>query len=381
MNRKIKIGINLLFINKFPGGSVTYSKKLLEAISVIDTENEYFVYVNKDCKESDFVFGKNFKVKVLPFSNSNVFKRYLWEQFVLPFYIQNDKIFLLHSLGYVTPFLTRKKKVVSILDINYIGHGGDMDFLKRILLGTMVSFSAWFSTKIITISNFSKSQIIRYTKIDHNKISVTYLSGSNDFVIDEQEQFDKVIEKYNLHGAYIIAFSSPSPHKNIKNLLIAFKILVVKYDKLKLVLVGYQSKNGELMEFIEKENLSSKVVFTGYVPDEEVYPLICASKVFVFPSRYEGFGIPILDAQTCKVPIASSNAASLPEIGGKGVTYFNPESANEMADTISKYIENEEFASKSIRLNTENRVLFSWEKTAKETISIYMNIINKIQHH
>jgi hypothetical protein len=193
MNKKNKIGINLLFINtKFPGGSVTYAKKLLEAISLIDTENEYFIYIHKDCKVSDFVFGTNFKVKVLPFTNSNVYKRYLWEQFVLPFYIQNDKINLLHSLGYVTPILTRKKKVVSILDINYIGHGGEMNFLKRILLGTMVSFSAWVSIKIITISNFSKSQILKYTKINPNKITVTYLSGSNDLMIDEQKQFEKV---------------------------------------------------------------------------------------------------------------------------------------------------------------------------------------------
>jgi glycosyltransferase involved in cell wall biosynthesis len=378
MNKKNKIGINLLFINtKFPGGSVTYAKKLLEAISLIDTENEYLIYIHKDCKVSDFVFGTNFKVKVLPFSNSNVYKRYLWEQFVLPFYIQNDKINLLHSLGYVTPILTRKKKVVSILDINYIGHGGEMNLLKRILLGTMVSFSAWVSIKIITISNFSKSQIVKYTKINPNKISVTYLSGSNDFMIDEQKQFEKVLAKYNLNDPYIIAFSSPSPHKNIKNLLIAFKILAVKYDKLKILLVGYQNKSNELMEFIEKENLSSKVIFTGFVPDEEVYPLISDAKVFVFPSRYEGFGIPILDAQTCKVPIASSNAASLPEIGGKGVIYFNPENANEMSDAINIYLENHELASKSIRLNLENRVLFSWEKTAKETISIYKNILNK----
>jgi glycosyltransferase involved in cell wall biosynthesis len=378
MNKKNKIGINLLYINtKFPGGSVTYAKRLLKAISLIDTENEYIIYIHKDCIVSDFDFGTNFKVKILPFSNSNVYKRFLWEQFVLPFYIQNDKINLLHSLGYVTPILTRKRKVVSILDINYIGHGGEMNFLKRILLGTMVSLSAWVSRKVITISNFSKSQIIKYTKINPNKISVTYLSGSIDSEFVELKQIDKVLAKFNLYDPYIIAFSSPSPHKNIKNLLIAFKILAVKNDKLKILLVGFQSKNNELKEFIEKENLSSKVIFTGYVPDEDVYPLISKAKVFVFPSRYEGFGIPILDAQTCKVPIASSNAASLPEIGGNGVVYFNPENTNEISDAINIFLENHKLASKSIRLNLENRVLFSWEKTAKETISIYRNMLNE----
>jgi len=377
MNKKNIIGINLLFINtKFPGGSITYAKKLLEAISLIDIDNEYFIYIHKDCKALDFEFGPNFKVKVLPFSNSNVYKRYLWEQFILPFYIEKHKISIIHSLGYVTPLLSRKIKVVSILDINYIGHGGQMNFLKRILLGIMVTLSARFSNKIITISNFSKDQIIKYTKVNPKKIFVTYLSGSNDTIIDDKKNFEKIIEKYSLHDPYIIAFSSPSPHKNIENLLFAFKILHTKFKNLKILLVGYQSKSKILMELIEKENLNNSVIFTGYVPDEEIYPLIKQAKVFVFPSRYEGFGIPILDAQMCKVPIASSNAASLPEIGGKSVTYFNPENINEMAETIEFILENNDLAKKSIIDNLENRILFSWEKTAKETLNIYNGILN-----
>jgi glycosyltransferase involved in cell wall biosynthesis len=377
MNNKNRIGINLLFINtKYPGGSVTYAKKLLEAISLIDVDNEYFIYIHRDCKVSDFKYGVNFNVIVLPFSNSNVFVRYLWEQFILPFYIQKDKISLLHSLGYITPILTRITKIVSILDINYIGHGGQMNFSKRILLGSMVSLSAWFSKKIITISNFSKDQIVKYTNVNPNKVSVTYLSGSNDFKIDEKEHFENVLAKYNINDPYIIAFSSTSPHKNIENLLIAFKILHTKYDTLKILLVGYQNKSKNLMKLIEKEKLCCSVIFTGYVPDEEVYPLISQAKVFVFPSRYEGFGIPILDAQACKVPIASSNAASLPEIGGKSVNYFNPENINEMAEAINVYLEDHGIATSSIADNLDNRVLFSWEKTAKETLNIYNEILN-----
>jgi glycosyltransferase involved in cell wall biosynthesis len=378
MNRMSRVGINLLFINpKLAGGSITYAKKVVASIALLDTETEYYIYIHQDCKVADFELGKNFTVRVLPFSYSSVYLRYLWEQFVLPFYLEKDKVDLVHSLGYVTPILTRKTKIVSILDINYQGHGGQMKFSKRVLLGSMVNLSAWFSKKIITISYFSKDQIVKYTKADANKVIVTYLSGSNDLPFEGKSISKDVLEKYNLIDPYIIAFSSPSPHKNIENLLLAFKILVATYPSLKLLLVGHQNKSQALMEVIKKEGLYNSIVFTGFVPDEEVNPLIAGAKVFVFPSRYEGFGIPILDAQMCQVPIASSNAGSLPEVGGKSVSYFNPENPNEMAKAIQLFFEDKSYTESIIKDSLVNRNLFSWEKTAKETLLVYQRILNK----
>ncbi len=377
MNRMSRVGINLLFINpKLAGGSVTYAKKVVASIALLDSETEFYIYIHQDCKGSDFELGKNFTVRVLPFSYRSVYWRYLWEQFVLPFYLEKDKVDLVHSLGYVTPMLTRKTKIVSILDINYRGHAGQMKFYKRFLMGLMVNLSAWVSKKIITISYFSKAQIVKYTKVDSDKIIVTYLSGSNDLPFEGKSNCKKVLEKYSLKDPYMIAFSSPSPHKNIDNLLLAFKILVAKYVNFKLVLVGHQNKSEALMEVIEREGLNNNVVFTGFVPDEEVNPLIAGAKVFVFPSKYEGFGIPILDAQLCQVPIASSEAGSLPEVGGNGVSYFNPENPNEMANAIQLFLEDETYAESIIKDSLINRNLFSWEKTAKETLEVYQRILN-----
>jgi glycosyltransferase involved in cell wall biosynthesis len=373
---KGKVGINLLFINpKLSGGSVTYAKKLVAAIALLDAETEYYIYIHRECKVEDFELGRNITVRVLPFSYSSVYKRYLWEQFVLPFYLEKDKIDLVHSLGYVSPILTRKIKIVSILDINYVGHGGNMKFFKRILLGFMVNLSARLSRTIITISFFSKNQIIKYTKVNPNKISVTYLSGSIDLVFNSTNISENLLNKYQLKGPYIIAFSSPSPHKNIENLLQAFKILVNKYSNLKLLLVGHQSKSEPLMHVINQNGLKKSVVFTGFIPDNEVMPLIAGSKVFVFPSRYEGFGIPILDAQMCKVPVSSSNAGSLPEVGGKYVSYFDPENVSEIVNSISYYFENEIEREESIRGNLKNRAVFSWENTAINTIKIYRDLL------
>ena len=374
-----RVGINLLFINpKLAGGSVTYAKKLLSSIALLDTQTEFYIYIHQEFKIDDLLLGKNFIVRVLPFTYSSVYWRYLWEQLVLPIYLEKDKIDLLHSLGYVTPIFTRKTKVVSILDINYRGHGGKMKFFKRILLGLMVNLSARVSKRIITISCFSKDQIVNYTKINPNKITVTYLSGSNDMHFEGEHISKEVQKKYNLIDPYLIAFSSTSPHKNIENLLLAFKILVAKYSTLKLLLVGHQDKSETITKVINNEGLVNNVVFTGYVPDEEVLPLISGAKVFVFPSRYEGFGIPILDAQMCQVPIASSNAGSLPEVGGKSLSYFDPECPKEIAAAIMIYFKNDDYTKQIILDSLVNRTLFSWKKTAFETLQVYKKLLKKV---
>jgi len=368
-----KIGINLLYINpKLAGGSVTYALNLLEELSIIDTETLYTVYINKDCTALKFKIGSNFRLSVLNFRYTSVYVRYFWEQFVLPFYIFKDKLDLVHSLGYVTPLFTPIKKVVSILDINYKGHSGNMSAHKRKLLGLMVNLSARVSKKIITISEFSKKQIVEHTNTAPDKVLVTLLSGSNDKTIEVNKILDS---KYNFDTPYIIAFSSPSPHKNIERLINAFKLVSMEKQDLKLVLVGHKNKSEYLLDLIIKAKLLEKIIFTGFVPDDDIVPLISSSKLFVFPSLYEGFGIPLLDAQQCNVPVVSSNAGSLPEVGGNGAVYFDPMNSDEMASTILQVLnsnsKDEELKNKGLK----NRESFSWNKTGLQTFELYKTIL------
>ncbi|SDJ32393.1 Glycosyltransferase involved in cell wall bisynthesis [Pedobacter sp. ok626] len=372
-----RIGINLLYINpKLAGGSVTYALKLIKEISRLDSTNEYVIYLNKDCKDFDFEVGSNFSVRVLNFGYSSVYRRYLWEQIILPYYVFIDKIDLLHSLGYVTPIVSTAKKIVSILDINYKGHENNMSKHKRFLLGFMVELSAKVSKKIITISEFSKRQIVLHTNTKPNKIVVTLLSGSSDVINNQYEPSELIFKRYNIKLPYIIAFSSPSPHKNIPKLIDAFEVISNKIPDLSLVLVGHRHKSENLKQIIDEKKLGNKVLFTGFVPDQDVEPLISNAKTFVFPSLYEGFGIPLLDAQVCKVPVASSNAGSLPEVGGDAVRYFNPNKSEEIAEVLLSILENEMISTKLIEAGLENRRRFSWSQTAKQTLDVYKEYLN-----
>jgi hypothetical protein len=158
--RKKKIGINLLYMNrKFTGGSITYGVNLVNELVKLDSFNSYVIYVNKDCKDLPLFLGSNFKFRVIPFYNKIVYVRYFWEQVIFPFIVLFDNLDVLHSLGYVGPLFCPSSHIVSILDLNYKRHVDSMSLSKRILFGFMVRMTSYFSSKIITISNFSKNEI------------------------------------------------------------------------------------------------------------------------------------------------------------------------------------------------------------------------------
>ena len=359
---------------KFSGGSIVYAVNLISELSKLDKNNNYTLYLNKNSMNLQFNFGPNFKCKIIPFSNSNIIIRYFWEQLIFPFILLIDNLDLIHSLGYVGPIICPTKHVVSILDLNYKYHGASMNRLKRVLLGSMINLSAYFSTKIITISHSSKNQICKDLNVKTDKIIVTHLSGSKDVQIDDSHKIN-VKKIYKLFSEFIIAFGSPSSHKNIKGLVLAFSEISLINKDINLLLVGHQEKNNELHNLISKLNLQDRIHFTGFVPDKHVFPLISESKLFVFPSFYEGFGIPILDAQFLGIPVASSNSASLPEIGSDGALYFDPKNTKEMSSVITKILNDDDLSRLLVNKGFNNRLNYSWSKTAKETLKCYNSLV------
>jgi glycosyltransferase involved in cell wall biosynthesis len=375
MSKSITIGVNLLYMNRrLSGGSITYGVNLINELTKLDKINNYIIYVNKDCLDLPILSSPNFKIKVIPFYNRVVYVRYFWEQILFPFYLLKDNLDVLHSLGYVGPIFCPTKHIVSILDLNYKRHVESMSFSKKVLLGSMVKLMSIFSNKIVTISEFSKKEIAEGLNVKEMKILVTHLSGSNDN--HENESTLDIKPLYNIQSDYIIAFGSPSSHKNIIGLISAFSNVNKKYNDIILLLVGHQHNNNELQDYILSLNLKDKVQFTGFVPDEHIFPLISASKLFVFPSFYEGFGIPLLDAQSARTPVACSSAASLPEVGSDGALYFNPYDTVEMESVMIKILQDDVLREKLIKKGSINRSGFSWKKTAEKTLECY-NLNNK----
>lgn len=224
--------------------------------------------------------------------------------------------------------------------------------------------------KIMTVSNFSKAEIVKYLDVNESKIFVNYLGISDTFLKSTNLTINRknVLEKYNTGDNFIIAIGTLEPRKNISGLIRAFQILKSKYNfSGKLIIVG---RKGWINSFSIEENLKKDIIFTGYIEDEHLSILLTSAKAFIFPSFYEGFGLPLIEAMSLGVPVLCSNKASLPEIGGDACEYFDPTDHEEMARKIFWVLEDEKKRNEMSLKGRERANLFTWSNHSERTINI-----------
>lgn len=370
----MRIGLNLLYLLPgIVGGTETYAAGLIRGLAQIDKENEYFVFVNCEAAEWPLPDAPNFHRVVCSVKAISRTKRYLFEQFKLPFLVQSYQLQLLHSLGYVSPVFLPCKSVVSILDIIYDYPGS---FARRQLLKLFAHISAHRTNGILTLSENSKRQIATHLHVSPQKITVTYLAPK---IREESPGVTWTdVKKYlHLNDVYLLALSSFSPSKNIPRLLEALAMLQQELpENMKLVLAGHvPSKGALLLQQVERLNLVKKVIFTGYLSDEKLILLLQHATGFIFPSLYEGFGIPVLEAMAAGTSVACSNAASLPEVAGDAALLFDPLKVDEIAMTIRRLINEPDLRAALVRKGYQNVARFSWKTTAEKTLRVYKTLI------
>lgn len=363
------IALNLLYlIPGVVGGTETYATSLIHALAKADDDNEYVVFVNKDASDLDVTPADNFRRVVCPFIALRRIVRYSWEQAILPLQLRREAPDLVHSLGYVAPLAARGPHVVSVHDVNYIGHQGRRTAAGRRAFRFFVEQTVKRADHVITISEFSRSEIAKNLTVDEGKISVIHLAGRETNGVQEGATPVRSIHS-TLPTPYIMAFSSLSAHKNIARLVAAFGSISDKVPH-SLILAGHLPEKTAIREEIEKAG-SDRVKFTGYLPDDEVQSLMQEASLFAFPSLYEGFGMPILDAQHAGVPVACSAVAALPEVAGEGAKLFDPLSIESIADALSACLLDMDLREKLVKKGCLNAARFSWEKVARETLAVY----------
>jgi len=374
----MRIGINTLFM--LPGkvgGTETYATSLIYSLAKIDHSNEYVPFVNRESASLSLVEQSNFHRVVCPFPARYRPLRYLWEQVILPWQALYCGLDVLHSLGYVSPLHLPCRSVVTIYDVNFCAIPKAFTFARRLILKYFVTQSARRATHIITGSQTARKQIVETLKIEPSKVSVVY-GGVKATILGNGQKvlWPMVARRYGIEKPYVMAFSSQSHHKNIGRLLQAFAGLsnTRRYVH-QLVLIGHLPSQEQLLRaLVDKLGLSNKVVFTGYVQDEHVALLLANADLFIFPSLYEGFGFPALEAQRAGVAVACSTAGSLPEIAGDGAFFFDPYSVEELIGAMELCLENAELRQNLIEKGYANLERFSWEMTARETLEIYQQI-------
>ncbi len=373
----MRIGINLLYlIPGVVGGTETYAAGLLSGLSQIDNENKFFIFVNKNAADWPIPENENFVRVICPVKGPIRYRRYFFEQYRLPKLLSQYKIDLVHSLGYVCPLRSPCPSVVTIPDLNYIDIAYSIGVGRRVMLRFFSTQAAKRANHVITISNFSKERFCRILKLPAEKITVTLVATKMKDEINPSIKENELLTHYGIKEPYIVAFGGGAIHKNIPRLIQAFVSLKDSLPH-NLVLIGHLPPNIDLPAVLNDHALNNRLIATGYVPDSHIDPLLNRADLFVLPSLYEGFGIPLLEAQKAGVAVACSTAGSLPEVAGESVIFFDPYSVDSIAQTIYKCLSDNNLCAELRHLGQDNLKRFSWEKTASETMDVYRSVLKR----
>jgi len=228
------------------------------------------------------------------------------------------------------------------------------------------------SKKILVPSNYVKELLISEWKVNADKVEVTY-EAVDDKILTivniMNHKDDVVLKKFKINTPYMFYVGNAHPHKNVEGLIKVFLTIKKNHPDLELVVAGHDHY---FWQRIKKEFQHKDIVYTGYVSDKELVGLYKNARCFIMPSFEEGFGIPLLEAFACSCPVVSSNAGSLPEVGGDACLYFDPKDSSDMVEKISRVLDDENLRQQLTEKGLKRVKLFSWQELAKKTLEVYL---------
>ena len=276
---------------------------------------------------------------------------------------------------YIAPFFSTTPIVTSVHDVSHRVFPEFFSLRDRLLFATLLPLSLRRSDAILTLSEFSKNEIWKEYPNFRKKIYAIPLAAKPLFSNLNKAEIDKdLLKKFNINDRFILAVGNLQPRKNLSRLIKAFASLDKELD-VQLVIVGKaQWQASRIYEQVIDLKLEEQVIFTGYVSDNELLHLYNAASVFVYPSLYEGFGLPILEAMACGTPVIASNTTSLPEVTKDAALLINPQNEWAIREAINKVLKFPQLAESLSQKGLFNAENFSWKKTAEATARVYHSV-------
>ena len=344
-----------------------YMKCLAEAVIAQAPENEYLLILPPD--GDDLVNAPGAK-KICP-----RLKYYsLREQVELPRILSRHKVDLLHSPHFLLPLLRPCPAVATIHDVIYLACPQDLPARAgRLYYRVMMNACARMATRIITDSEHSRNEIVRYLRADPNRIDVIYPGVDPGFhPVTDAVQLAAVCSRFGIDREFILCVGIYKLRKNHAGLLRAFRRFLDGHADAQLVIAGPMAEGEAILRRLANElGVAEHVIFTGLVNDADLCALYSAARVCVCPSLYEGFGFTVLEAMACGAPVVCSSATSLPEVAGKAALYFDPHDPEKMASQLVRAFSDDALRSSLIDQGRLNLQRFNWAETARRTLAVY----------
>ena len=382
------IGLNahlLSLAETYRGAGINwYIHNLLTHLPRVDRDNRYTAFLGdgrftpstrlrraQSSRSGHRSSGLALKLSRLPTSRPVV--RIFWEQVVQPFALRKERVDLLHALAFVTPLLSPCPAVVTIYDLSFLLYPESFKRFKRFYLGLFTRLSARRARRIIAISESTKRDVVRLLGVPPEKVEVIYCGIDEAFRPLAEDRVAAFRSKHGLPERFILFVGTIEPRKNVTRLIEAFATLrPCDFANLKLVIGGakgwfYQ----DVFARVEELGLEGQVMFPGYIPVSELPLWYNAAELFVYPSLYEGFGLPPLEAMACGTPVVTANTSSLPEVVGEAGLTVDPLDVAGLAEAMRRVLGDEALRQEMRKRGLQRAKGFSWTKTAQETVQVY----------
>ncbi len=342
-------------------GTEGYSFQLIRKLLELDQENEYILYFNQPPQPGLLPPSPRRSDRVIPCPR-------LWTHLRLSAEMALHPPDLLFVPAHVLPLVRPRRSVVTVHDLGYLHEPQAHRPLDRLYLDLSARYHARVATRLLAISQATKDDLVRHYRVPPERITVTHLAAGESFrPVEDQVQIAAVKARYGITGDYFLYVGTLQPRKNLVRLLEAYAAMQIQNPQ--LVLVG---KKGwlydEIFAVVQKLGLQEQVIFPGYVPAADLPALYSGAMAFVFPSLYEGFGMPVLEAMACGAPVVCANVSSLPEVVGQAGILVNPTDTAALAAALGRVA-----GAAGLRAELRARGLvqarqFSWERCARETL-------------
>lgn len=374
---KIGIEVQRLFRRR-KYGIETSALSLLKKLQQIEPKIEFVVFVKDDVDDKCFTESSNFKIRKVA---GRMFADF--EHIFLPLAAKREKVDLLHCTGNTTPYMAPVPVVQTLHDIIFMDPIPRKDSLYQqvgnLYRRKIVPLSVRHSQAIITVSNYEKDRIVSRLGVDEKKIEVIY-NGINEEqfrICTDKKNFQRVQFQYKLPSDFILFLGNTAGRKNSLGAIEAYLMYLSKSDNpLPFVTPGLSQHF--IIQTLKKFNAvydPEKFITPGYVKDEDLPYLYSMSKLFLFPSLSEGFGMPIIESMACGTPVITSKISCMPEVAGNAALLVDPLSAPAIADALLKMLSNDEFRFEKIQKGLINATRFSWDITAQKVLNLYEKIL------
>lgn len=371
----MKIGINGRFLAAKRTGVQRAAYNLIKALVLADRENQFFLFTAQDqVGNPDWAYDN---VTVVPsrIREGESIRNHIWEQFTLPRLAAKHKVDILHSPANLAPFFYSGNSVVHIHDLCFVVNPQWYSFSFRTLYNLIVPRLARRAAKVITNSNNSRNDLLQFFGLSADKVSQVYWAVDDLFT--QPREVPSAAATAGMPVDYILYVGSLEPRKNIGTLLEAYELLRNSDPdlKTKLVLIGGESPLFAEVRLKVKQ-YKEDVIFKGFVNDTMLREYYRKARLFVYPSLYEGFGLPPLEAMASGVPVVTTNTSSIPEVVGDAALMVSPLNVPQLAETIGRVLRDPVLWQDLSERGYAQVKRFNWARVARNTLAVYYEVYN-----